>query len=57
MGATFLDSWTIPQEKGLRENEGASLGAQTERQGEAGPVRVVLGGSHSPAASSFLGSV
>jgi hypothetical protein len=27
-----------------------SSGAQTERRGEAGPVRILLGGGHAPAA-------
>jgi hypothetical protein len=27
-----------------------AAGAQTERRGEAGPVRVLLGGGHAPAA-------
>src|SRR5262245_22559505 len=36
---------------GLRYNDGANTpGAQTERRGEAGPVRVLLGGGHAPAA-------
>jgi len=36
---------------GLRYNEETSIpGAQTERRGEAGPVRDLLGGVSSPAA-------
>jgi hypothetical protein len=29
-------------------------GAQTERRGDAGPVRVLLGGGHAPAVFPFL---
>jgi hypothetical protein len=39
------------QEAGLRYNENAiASGAQTERRGEAGPGRGLLGGETSPAA-------
>jgi hypothetical protein len=38
-------------EGGLRyHDKGIASGAQTERRGEAGPVRVLLGGGHAPAA-------
>src|SRR6516162_8952445 len=40
-----------PQEGGLREKEGViGPDAQTERRGDAGPVRGLLGGKASPAA-------
>jgi hypothetical protein len=36
---------------GLRYNDKAiTFGAQTERRGDAGPVRVLLGGGYAPAA-------
>jgi hypothetical protein len=36
---------------GLLYNDRAiTSGAQTERRGDAGPVRVLLGGGHAPAA-------
>ena len=35
---------------GLRYNGGPAPGAQTERRGDAGPVRLLLGGEDSPAA-------
>jgi hypothetical protein len=39
------------QGRGLRFNEMAiAVGAQTERQGETGLVRILLGGKASPAA-------
>jgi hypothetical protein len=49
-GRRCCGSWFVLFQAGLRYNEKAiDPGAQTERRGEAGPVRLLLSGEDSPA--------
>jgi hypothetical protein len=48
--AAGVARWVSPLQGGLRDHEKASIpGAQTERRGDAGPVRLLRGGeTHRP---------